>query len=255
MMHVEVHEGAGPYLLLVHGICSSRAQWRPNLAGLAGFSRPVVVELLGHGRSPSPAEDAPYTVEAYIARFEAIRESLGVERWALCGQSFGAGLTLNYALAHPARIAGQVFTNSNSALAKRNPAVSDEMRLARLAGFEDRGRAALEAMPFYPKRSGRLAPDVEAELLADAERISLSGVAQGLRYTAPRLSVIDRFAETAVPTLLVNGRREKSFQPVRDEAARLLPALQIVDLDGGHPVNLDQPEAFNAALRAFLGSC
>ena len=255
MMHVEVHEGTGPYLLLVHGICSSRAQWRPNLAGLAEVSRPVVVELLGHGRSPSPTEDAAYTVEAYLARFEAIRAGLGAERWAICGQSFGAGLTLNYALAHPARVTRQVFTNSNSALAKRNPAVSDEMRLARLAGFEDRGRAALEAMPFYPKRSGRLAPDVEAELLADAERISLSGVAQGLRYTAPGLSVIDRFAETAVPTLLVNGRREKSFQPVRDEAARLLPALQIVDLDGGHPVNLDQPEAFNAALRAFLGSC
>ena len=252
MMHVEVHEGTGPYLLLVHGICSSRAQWRPNLAGLAGFSRPAVVELLGHGRSPSPAEDAPYTVEAYIARFEAIRESLGVERWALCGQSFGAGLTLNYALAHPARIAGQVFTNSNSALAKRNPAITDVMRLARLAGFEDRGRAALEAMPFYPKRTGRLAPEVEAELLADAELISLSGVAQGLRHTSPGLSVIERFAETRVPTLLVNGRREKSFQPVRDEAARLLPALQIVDLDGGHPVNLDQPEAFNAAVRAFL---
>ena len=252
MMHVEVHEGAGPYLLLVHGICSSRAQWRPNLEGLAAFSRPVVVELLGHGRSQSPPGDAAYTVGAYVTRFEAVREQLGAERWAICGQSFGAGLTLNYALAHPERITGQVFTNSTSALAKRNPAVTDEMRLARLAGFEDRGRAALEAMPFFPKRSGRLAPEVEAELMADADLISLTGVAQGLRHTAPGLSVIDRFAETWVPTLLVNGRREKSFQPVRDEAARLLPALQAVDLDGGHPVNLDQPEAFNAAVRAFL---
>ena len=252
MMHVEVHAGTGHYLLLVHGICSSRAQWRPNLAGLAEFSRPVVVELLGHGRSQSPAEDAAYSVEAYLARFEAIREDLGAERWAICGQSFGAGLTLNYALACPERILGQVFTNSNSALAKRNPAITDEMRLARLAGFEDRGRTALEAMPFYPKRSGRLAPEVEAELTADAELISLTGVAQGLRHTAPGLSVIERFAETRVPTLLVNGRREKSFQPVRDEAARLLPALQVVDLDGGHPINLDQPAAFNAAVRGFL---
>jgi len=253
-MHVEVHDGTGPHLLLVHGICSSRAQWRPNLAGLAEVSRPVVVELLGHGRSASPAEPEAYTVAAYVARFEAIREDLGAERWAICGQSFGAGLTLNYALTHPARILGQVFTNSASALARRNPAITDEMRLARLAGFEDRGRAALEAMPFFPKRSGRLAPAVEAELMADAERISLTGVAQGLRYTAPGLSVIDRFAQTRVPTLLVNGRREKSFQPVRDEAARLLPALQVVDLDGGHPVNLDQPEAFNDAVRAFLAA-
>ena len=255
MMHVEVHDGVGPYLLLVHGICSSRAQWRPNLEGLAAFSRPVVVELLGHGRSDAPADDATYAVGAYVERFEAIREQLGAARWTICGQSFGAGLTLNYALAHPQRIVGQVFTNSNSALAKRNPAVTDEMRLARLAGFEDRGRAALEAMPFYPKRSGRLAPEVEAELIADAELISLSGVARGLRHTAPGLSVVDRFGETQIPTLLVNGRREKSFQPVRDEAVRLLPALEVVDLDGGHPVNLDQPGAFNAAVRAFLESC
>lgn len=255
MMHIEVHDGAGPYLLLVHGICSSRAQWRPNLAGLAAFSRPVVVELLGHGRSESPADAAAYSVDAYIARFEAIRERLGVERWAICGQSFGAGLTLNYALARPERVIGQMFTNSNSALARRNPAITDETRLARLAGFEDRGRAALEAMPFYPKRSGRLAPEVEAELIADAELISLTGVAQGLRHTSPGLSVIDRFGETCVATLLVNGRREKSFQAVRDEAARLLPTLEVVDLDGGHPINLDQPGAFNAAVGAFLKRC
>lgn len=252
MMHVEVHDGTGPWLLLVHGICSSRAQWRPNLAGLAAVCRPVVVELLGHGRSESPADPGAYTVEAYVERFEVIRASLGAERWAICGQSFGAGLTLNYALAHPERIAGQVFTNSNSALARRNPDITDEMRLSRLAGFEGRGRAALEAMPFYPKRSGRFAPDVEAELLSDADLISLSGVANGMRYTSPGLSVIDRFAETSTPTLLVNGRREKSFQSVRDEAARLLPSLEVVDLDGGHPVNLDQPAAFNAAVKSFL---
>jgi 2-succinyl-6-hydroxy-2,4-cyclohexadiene-1-carboxylate synthase len=250
-MHVEVGEGSGPYLLLVHGICSSRAQWRPNLAGLSEVCRPVVVELLGHGRSESPDEPEPYRVSAYIDRFEAIRRDLGAERWAICGQSFGAGLTLGYALAHPDRILGQVFTNSNSALA-RNPGVREETRLGRLAGFEERGRAALEAMPFYPKRSGRLAPDVEDELLRDAGLISLHGVAQAMRYTSPDLSVADRFGQTRVPTLLVNGRREKTFQPARDAALAALPSLEVVDLDGGHPVNLDCPDGFNAAVRDLL---
>jgi pimeloyl-ACP methyl ester carboxylesterase len=251
MMHVEVGEGRGPYLLLVHGICSSRAQWRPNLAGLSEVCRPVVVELLGHGRSASPDGAEPYRVSAYIERFEAIRRDLGAERWAICGQSFGAGLTLGYALAHPDRILGQVFTNSNSALA-RNPAVREETRLARLAGFEARGRAAMEALPFYPKRSGRLSPEVEAELLRDAELISLHGVAQGMRYTSPDLSVADRFGQTRVPTLLVNGQREKTFQPSRDAAVATLPSLEVLDLEGGHPVNLDCPDGFNAAVRSFL---
>src|SRR5271157_541104 len=116
-MHVEVHgDGAKPHLLLVHGLLSSRAQWRPNLGALAAVSTPVVVELLGHGRSGAPAGSAAYTVAAYVRQFEALRERLGVRRWFICGQSFGAGLTIRYALTHPDRIVGQIFTNTMSGL-------------------------------------------------------------------------------------------------------------------------------------------
>jgi len=253
MMHVEVSErGRGPYLLLVHGLCSSRAQWRPNLAALEAFCTPVVVEVLGHGRSESPDDPAAYWVEAYWERFEALRASLGAERWAVCGQSFGAGITLGYALAYPDRVLGQVFTNSSSALGPAANPTDEPMRLARMDDLEQRGRAWLETMAFFPKRTGRLPAGVEDELLRDAELISPFGIAQGLRFTSPRLSVIDRLAETRVPTLLVNGKREKRFQPLRDKAAALFPAMQIVDLEGGHPVNLDCPEAFVAAVRTFL---
>jgi 2-succinyl-6-hydroxy-2,4-cyclohexadiene-1-carboxylate synthase len=252
MMHVEAHAGAGPPLLLVHGICSSRAQWRPNLAGLAEFCTPVVVELLGHGRSESPDEPSEYELPAYIDRFEAIREGLGADRWAICGQSFGAGLTLNYALRRPERIRAQVFTNSASALRPERPVLSAAAQRERIAAYEAQGRAALEAMAFYPKRTGRLAPEIEAELVGDAELISLSGMARSV-ITVAGFSVASRLGEIATPTLLVNGAREKSFQPLRDAAAKALPGLEIVDLEGGHPINLDRPAEFNAAVRAFLG--
>jgi pimeloyl-ACP methyl ester carboxylesterase len=253
MMHVEVHgDGRAPHLLLVHGICSSRAQWRPNLAALAKVATPVVVELLGHGRSQAPDDPDAYRIAAYIARFERLRQKLGAERWAMCGQSFGAGLTMNYALAHPQRISAQVFTNSNSALRDTGPPPGPEQLAARVAAFEARGRSALEALPFYPKRTGRLAPRIEDELVADAALISLSGMALGLSYTTPGLSVRDRLAEIATPTLLVNGRREKGFQAVRDLAARSIAGLEVVDLEGGHPVNLDCAAAFDAAVADFL---
>lgn len=254
-MHVEVlAEGQGPHLLLVHGICSSRAQWRPNLAGMAQFCRPVVVELLGHGRSASPDDPEAYRVEAYFERFEQLRRSLDAPAWAICGQSFGAGLTLGYALAHPARVTRQVFTNSASALATPNPSVTDEMRRARAQAFLQGGRSALEKMPFYPKRTGRLAKAVEDELVADAALISPAGVAHALAVTIPGLAVTPRLAEITTPTLLVNGRREAAFQPLRDLAAREIAGIEIADLDGGHPINLDQPEAFNAAVRSFLAA-
>jgi pimeloyl-ACP methyl ester carboxylesterase len=255
MMHVEMHgDGRAPYLLLAHGICSSRAQWRPNLAALAAVATPVVIELLGHGRSAAPDDPAAYGVAAYIARFEAIREQLGAERWAVCGQSFGAGLTMNYALAHPDRISAQVFTNSNSALRETAPVQgpSREQAAARVAAFQARGRAALEEMAFYPKRSGRLASDVEDALVADAALISLAGMALTMSCTVPGLSVRDRLGEIATPTLLVNGRREKGFQAVGGQAAPQVPGQEVGGQEGGHPVNLDCAEGFDTAVADFL---
>ena len=252
MLHVEVHPGAGPPLLLVHGICSSRAQWRLNLAALAEVCAPVVVELLGHGRSEAPTDPDAYRVEAYVARFEQVRRDLGAERWAVCGQSFGAGLTLSYALAYPERVACQVVTNSASALGPPRPSVPNAALASRIEAFEARGRPALEAMVFFPKRTGRLPPDVEDELVRDAELISLPGMARSMMVTVPGLSVAPRFGEIVTPTLLVNGVREKSFQPLRDQAATAIQGLAVVDLEGGHPVNLDRPAEFNAAVRSFL---
>jgi pimeloyl-ACP methyl ester carboxylesterase len=251
-MNVEIRgDGTKPYLLLVHGLLSSRAQWKPNVGALAEATTPVVVELLGHGRSGSPLEPAAYTVGAYVARFEALREQLGAERWLVCGQSFGAGLTIRYALRHPERVLAQVFTNTMSGL---SPAARERLpeRVARFDAVERGGRAALKALPFHPRPSKRLAPEIWEDLVADAELLDPRAVAEALRTTSPELSVADDLGRIAVPTLLVNGTRETAFQPLRDFAAREIPGVAVVDLAGGHSVNLDQAPAFNAAVTGFV---
>jgi pimeloyl-ACP methyl ester carboxylesterase len=251
--HVEVWgDRKRPFLLLVHGIASSRAQWSLNIARLADVATPVVIELVGHGRSDAPDDPSVYRVEAYFERFEQLRAALGAETWAVCGQSFGAGLTMGYALAHPQRVSAQVWTNSASALGARRPPPTPAEAAARVAQIEARGRAAIEAMPFFPRRNGRLPAHLEDALVGDAERISLAGMARSMVHTVPGLSVLDRLEAITTPTLLVNGRREAGFQEKRDEAVRRIPGLRVVDLDGGHPVNVDCAADFDAAVVAFL---
>ena len=261
-MHVEIHgDGRAPYLLLVHGICSSRAQWRPNLAALAKVCTPVVVELLGRGCIGEPRMTlTPMPTVSVVSTslsFEAIRESLAAERWAICGQSFGAGLTLNYALAHPARITAQIFTNSASALGPA-PACPGEHVTAephrRVRGA--RARPAAEAMAFYPqphreawRRRWRMSWCGDADLI-----LAGRDGANGRRNGSQASPAADRLDEITTPTLLVNGRREKSFQVLRDEAARKIRGLEVVDLEGGHPINLDQPAEFNAAVARVPGA-
>ena len=251
-LHVEVEPGGrGAHLLLVHGFLSSRAQWRPNLADLKQHVRPVIVELWGHGRSPVPENPAAYRVTSYIDAFEAVRRELGVDRWLVCGQSFGAGLTIRYAHSHPAHVIGQIFTNSVSALSAPGEREGDAKRLVQADALERGGRTAIEALRFHPRFSTRFASEVKQEMLEDAALIQPTAIANAIRYTAPQLSVVDCLSELTVPGLLVNGLWERPFQPLRARAAKLLPSLAIVDLEGGHSINVEAPALFNDAVARF----
>ena len=107
-------------------------------------------------------------------------------------------------------------------------------------------------MDHSPRPALRLPEAHWRGLLDDAALLSPVGVAHSLRVTVPELSVAGRLGEIAVPTLLVNGRRETRFQPVRDALASEIPGLKVVDLDGGHSINIARPDGFNAAVTAFV---
>jgi len=253
LLHFEVHGREGPYLLLVHGFLSSRAHWLLNIEGLSAFYRPVVVELLGHARSPSPDAAAPYAPDAYVAEFEAIRESLGAERWLICGQSLGAALTLRYSLEHPDRVMAQVFTNSNSALAGGDWAqrVMPVME-AQAQQLEREGRAALDNHPFRPTRSRRLPAKAKDALIADYELHNPLGIARTARHTIPYSSVRERIADTKTPTLLVAGDREESFREQAQFADEAIPGISVAHLNTGHAVNIEDAPGFNVAVTDFF---
>ena len=251
-LHVEVHGERGPYLLLVHGFLSSRSQWRPNLESLSKVCRPVVVELLGHGRSAAPDDLDAYRAQAYLDAFETIRESLGAERWFVCGQSFGAGITIRYALRWPERVIGQIITNSISALSPPSRMEPPEQRAANAKALLEAGSAAIEALPFHPNKAQRFPPHVHREMLEDARRIAPHAVANSLLVTRAELCVTESLGDLKVPTLIVNGLWEKTFQPLRDLAVGRIPGCEVVDLEGGHSINIEAAEAFNAAVIAFV---
>jgi pimeloyl-ACP methyl ester carboxylesterase len=252
-LHYDVHPGDGPYLLLVHGFLSSRAQWLPNIGALSAVARPVVVELWGHGRSPSPEDALAYTPEAYGRQFEVIRQDLGVERWLVIGQSLGAAITLRYSLDYAERVIAQAFTNSTSALADENwePMVRAAM-VAQADRLRADGRRAIAEHPLNPARSARLPEDVRAafesdSLLHDPEGLAMTGL-----HTIPTSSVRPRVNELSVPTLLVAGERESRFAPHRRFAEAHMPMLEVVGLEGGHAVNIDAADEFNVAVTGFL---
>lgn len=252
----QVHEGRGPHLLLVHGFLTGPAQWRSNLPALSEHFTPVTVSLWGHAGAPSPAQIEDYDPDAYVEAFESLRQALGIDSWWVLGYSLGAGLTIRYALTYPERVVAHAFTNSTSALADDAQQQTWEAGAeASARRIEDGGVAAMERIPVHPRHARKLPPDIYAALCADAARHDPAGIANTLRRTNPRVSVRSRLADNRRPALLLCGNRERRFKPHRDYAASHMADLTIADLDAGHGMNMEVPEAFNTALIDFLRAC
>lgn len=259
--YYEVHGERGPFLLLVHGMLSGRSQWLLNLPALAAVCRPVVMELWGHGRSPAPEQSEYYTYSHYLEQLEWLREEVGADTWFVCGQSFGATLTIRYAIEHPGRVNGQIFTNSASALVgvARRGASEDTSRDTGARGDPDRmmqtiidgGRTFIEQMRIHPRHARNLPPEAKEALLADAALVNPLGIAMMFRHLGDG-SVVDMLERNIVPGLLVCGSREAAFAPGRAIAEERMPHLRVVMAEAGHAVNIQQASIFNEAVLEFI---
>ena len=93
-------------IVLLHGGPGSGANARQR--GIADATRWRIVQFdqRGAGRSTPAGETAHNHSDALIADIEALRETLGIERWLVGGGSWGASLALAYAARHRERVSG-----------------------------------------------------------------------------------------------------------------------------------------------------
>jgi len=252
-LNVVVHNGDGPHALLVHGALGSRSLWAENLAALQQVCRPVVVELWGHGRSPSPTDPAHYKSAGYVAEFEQLRSRLGIDRWHTIGQSMGAGLTLTYGLAHPERVISQVVTNSTSAFAPidgwREHHASGATPMAERLRTE--GTEFLRNAKLNPGRSRHLAETTRQLLAIEFDEHDATGIANSMTITTATLPLGERLTKVTRPTLLTLGVEEERFLRLVPRA-RLIPNLEVVELAASHGVNTHDADGWNEAVAAFL---
>jgi 3-oxoadipate enol-lactonase len=100
-------QGAGPPLLLIHGVMITGQMFEPVLAELASRHRVIIPDLRGHGRSRGMPP--PYTVPQLAADLVRLLDHLGIGASAVLGYSQGGAVAQQLALDHPARCARLVL--------------------------------------------------------------------------------------------------------------------------------------------------
>ncbi len=108
--------GAGPPLLLVHGLQTSSYSWRYVIDLLAKGHHVVALDLVGSGESDHPG-DFGYAPEHVADFLEAFRATLArgdpsFARWDVCGNSLGGAYAAVYAARHPEAIRKLVIVHA-----------------------------------------------------------------------------------------------------------------------------------------------
>ncbi|WP_225799277.1 alpha/beta fold hydrolase [Streptomyces sp. NK15101] len=239
-----------PVLLLLHGFPTSSHMFRDLIPLLADRYRLIAPDHLGFGRSATPG-DFDYTFAGLAALTAEFTEALGLDRFALYIQDYGAPIGLRLALAHPERITAIVTQNGNAyeeglgaeawapvlaLIEERTPETEEPVRAIRSPeGIRWQYETGVPA-----EYRDLLSPDAwhhDAALMAreGQDDIQLGLIADYGSNFALYPAFQEYFRTSRVPLLAVWGEGDQVFVPAGAEAFRRdLPDAEVHLLPTGH---------------------
>ena len=250
-------EGDGVPVVLVAGFLAAATSWHFTARALveAGY-RVIAFDRRNHGASEAPAHGQ--RVSRHGKDLHELLDALGLEQAYLVGGSMGASSIWAYLdLFGYARCRGMVSVDQTPTMVNRDGWANGFYGLSadNLGTFWDDG------IPPTGRGAGMEKTIAGVTAVMAATGSNPMGADAADPVTLPLLrdhaaaDWRDVVARASCPVLLVAGA-DSQFWPATHatDMAALSEHVEAVVLDGcGHPVNLDDPEAFNATLLRFLG--
>jgi pimeloyl-ACP methyl ester carboxylesterase len=258
--------GAGTPVVLVPGLASPRAVWDGVAAELARNHRVYLVQVNGFGGDAPGANLAPGLLDGVVADLSAAlaAERAGPVRFV--GHSMGGLLALKFAKAHPAQVDRLLIVDALPdfavLLARGGPMpteaeiadVAAKMRTATAARYgrtlsAEEVAAGVDALALTPAARTRMRAWAAS---ADA-RVAGQAIYEDMTTDMrPALPAIAAPITVVVPWTAAGFGKDRTLAFYAAQYAGA-PKVRFAPVaEAGHFVMLDQPEAFRAALEAFL---
>ena len=231
--------GAGPPLVLLHGIGSNSRSWREQLAVLSSDFKVIAWDAPGYGRSSDP-EGKP-SMAFYAGRLNGLLDELGLDRVHLLGHSAGGVVAQEFYRLYPDRVSRLILADTTFRGSKDK--LEERLQMIRTMTPSE---LALERAP---KLLSQSAPP---ELFEETVSIMSEVRAAGYEFVAIALAGCDTrevLRNLRVPALLIWGEEDQITPMWKDlpEGAR----LAVIPF-AGHLCYAEQPELFNTIVRGFL---
>lgn len=246
---IEGRPGA-PWLVFVNSLMTDLDLWAAQVAAFDATHRTLRYDQRGHGRSTVPS--GPCTFPRLVEDLVGVMDGLGVSAASVVGISMGGVTALGLAARHPKRVERVAICDCQPRSSAAGAAAWDErIRIAEAGGMAALVEPTIRRWFTAPVVAGG-EPDLEP-----IRRMIGQTPVDGFVRAARALQDYDFGAYPAAlacPALFVAGEEDSPLQAIR-QMAEVAPDGRCVAIpDAGHLPNVEQPDAFNAALASLLST-
>jgi len=242
------HETA---LLLVHGFPLDRRLWAAQVDPFANMTRVISPDLRGHGRSQ--VVPGPFTMEQHADDLAALLDHLKVRQTVVAGLSMGGYVAFAFWRRYPKRVRGLILADTR---AEPDGAAARAGRDAAMVTVQQMGAAAYadEMLPRLLAPANLADAKIAGAALKMMAEQPVEGIIGALGGLRDRTDSRDTLPTITVPTLVIAGDVDVITPPADARAlTAAIPGARLVVIPkAGHLSPLENPRAFNAAVRTFL---
>jgi len=245
--------GQGSPVVLLHAFPLSCEAWAPQIEALQENFRVIAPSQRGFGGT-SPFVGTP-SIAQMADDVAALLDALEVsEPVTLGGLSMGGYVSLNFARKYPERLRGLLLCDTKAegdtpeAKAKRGEMIE-------FAGTHSTREVVEKLLPTLTGETTRAQrPEVVEEVLRIGAANPRDTIIAALQALRDRPDASGWLGSINVPALVVVGSEDTITPPaIAQSLAERIPGATLSVIDGaGHLANMEQPDAFNDAVGAFL---
>lgn len=251
--------GRGNALIFVHEFAGDYRSWEPQMRFFAHRYRCIAFNARGYPPSDVPTDPAKYSQDRARDDIIAVLDHLEIDRAHVVGLSMGGFATLHVGLSHPQRARSLVIAGCGyGGQPGEEEKFRAEVELAAKA-FDLEGAKAAVKYAHGPTRVQFQNKDPRgwqefADQLESHSPVGSALTLRGVQMKRPLLyQLIEGMKKIDVPTLVMTGDEDDPCIEASVIMKRAIPTAGLVVLPrSGHTINIEEPDAFNAAVADFL---
>jgi 3-oxoadipate enol-lactonase len=246
-IHYEVHgkEGA-PWTVWSHSLACSVRMWDPQVAAFKDKFRMLVYDMRGHGASDAP--EGAYSLDLLADDVVGLMKHVGIGSARFVGLSIGGMIGQTLALRNTGLFEKMVLADTTHAQPPEAIKQWEErIRIAHAQGMQGLLASTMERW-FTP--GFRASPEAQkiARLILATPVAGYVGCGRAIMA----LNTTARLKDIRLPVLAITGVEDGAAAGTK-HIGETIPGAKFVPLqNASHIANVEQPEAFNRALAAFL---